>query len=155
MKEGMAINWHKGSKLRKIVSSLFKVLWVKSVFLWEDPLRTGKCRVLFTWQMHSVNIASYLNDRTGRCSFIWGNAQRCIWGDKTNRFHVKRRNSDIETSEEECGLSVILHKSVKPSKQCAEGATFTMIKGTIGSIEKYTVPRLFKSLILVQLEYCI
>src|SRR5678816_952042 len=66
----------------------------------------------------------------------------------------------LKVSEEERDLGVIMHKSAKPSRQCAEASkkansTLGMIRRTIVTRDKDTILRLYKSLVRPQLEYCI
>src|SRR6218665_2176602 len=66
----------------------------------------------------------------------------------------------LKVSEEERDLGVIMHRSAKPSKQCAEtskkaNSTLGMIRRTIVTRDKHTILRLYKSLVRPQLEYCI
>src|SRR6218665_2359050 len=63
----------------------------------------------------------------------------------------------LKVSEEERDLGVIMHRSAKPSRQCAEASkeansTLGMIRRTR---DKDTILRLYKSLVRQQLEYCI
>src|SRR6218665_2124722 len=55
---------------------------------------------------------------------------------------------------------VIMHKSAKPSRQCAQASkktnsTVGMIKRTLVTGDKDTILRLYKSLVRPQFEYCI
>src|SRR6218665_2721470 len=66
----------------------------------------------------------------------------------------------LKVSEEERYLGVIMHRSAKPSRQCAEASkkahsTLGMIRRTIVTRDKDTILRLYKSLVRPQLEYCI
>src|SRR6218665_3710877 len=66
----------------------------------------------------------------------------------------------LKVSEEERDLGVIMHRSAKPSRQCAEASkkaysTLGMIRRTIVTRDKDTILRLYKSLVRPQLEYCI
>src|SRR6218665_1632722 len=66
----------------------------------------------------------------------------------------------LKVSEEERDLGVIMHRSVKPSRQCAEASkkansTLGMIRRTIVTRDKDTILRLYKSLVRPQLEHCI
>src|SRR6218665_2928471 len=65
----------------------------------------------------------------------------------------------LKVSEEERDLGVIMHRSAKPSRQCAEASkkansTLGMIRRTIVTRDKDTILRLYKSLVRPQLEYC-
>src|SRR6218665_3586516 len=63
----------------------------------------------------------------------------------------------LKVSEEERDLGVIMHRSAKPSRQCAEASK--KANSTLGMIrrtrDKDTILRLYKSLVRPQLEYCI
>src|SRR6218665_1592372 len=66
----------------------------------------------------------------------------------------------LKVSEEERDLGVIMHRSAKPSRQCAEASkkaysTLGMIRRTIVTRDKDEILRLYKSLVRPQLEYCI
>jgi len=66
----------------------------------------------------------------------------------------------MKASEEERDLGVIMHRSAKPSSQCAEASKkansiLGMITWTIVTRDKDTILRLYKSLARPQLEYCI
>src|SRR6218665_773802 len=66
----------------------------------------------------------------------------------------------LKVSEEERDVVVIMHKSSKPSRQCAEASkkansTLGMIRRTIVTRDKDTILRLYKSLVRTQLEYWI
>src|SRR6218665_3301523 len=66
----------------------------------------------------------------------------------------------LKVSEEERDLGVIMHRSAKPSRQCAEASkkansTLGMMRRTIVTIDKDTILRLYKTLVRPQLEYCI
>src|SRR6218665_1705252 len=57
-------------------------------------------------------------------------------------------------------LGVIMNRSAKPSRQCAEASkkansNLGMIRRTIVSRDKDTILRLYKTLVRPQLEYCI
>ena len=89
--------------------------------------------------------------------------------EKCSEMHMGKRNSEfsyemggmgLKVSEEERDLGVIMHKSAKPSWQCAEASkkansTLGIIRGTIVTRDKDTILRLYKSLVRPQLEYCI
>ena len=78
--------------------------------------------------------------------------------------HMGKRNSEfsyemggmvLKVSEEERDLGVIMHKSAKPSRQCAEASkkansTLGMIRRTIVTRDKDTILRLYKSLVRPQ-----
>ena len=64
----------------------------------------------------------------------------------------------LKVSEEERDLGVIMHKSAKPSRQCAEASkkansTLGMIRRTTVTRDKDTILMLYKSLVRPQLEY--
>src|SRR6218665_3149406 len=66
----------------------------------------------------------------------------------------------LKVSEEERDLGVIMHRSAKPSWQCAEASkmansTLGIIRRTVVTRDKDTILRLYKSLVRPQLEYCI
>src|SRR6218665_2860989 len=66
----------------------------------------------------------------------------------------------LKVSDEERDLGVIMHRSAKPSRQCAEASkkvnsTLGMIRRTTVTRDKGTILRLYKSLVRQQLEYCI
>src|SRR6218665_2574699 len=66
----------------------------------------------------------------------------------------------LKVNEEERDLGVIMHRSAKPSRQCAEASkkansTLGMIRRTIVTRDKDTILRLYKTLVRPQLEYCI
>ena len=64
----------------------------------------------------------------------------------------------LKVSEEERDLGVIMDRSAKPSRQCAEtskkaNSTVGMIRRTIVTRDKDTILRLYKTLVRPQLEY--
>ena len=66
----------------------------------------------------------------------------------------------MKVSEEERDLGVIMLRSAKPSRQCAEASkkansTLGLIRRTIVTRGKDTKLRLYKTLVRPQLEYCI
>src|SRR6218665_2570194 len=66
----------------------------------------------------------------------------------------------LKVSEEERDFGLIMHRSAKPSRQCAEASkkansTLGMIRRTIVTRDKDKILRLYKSLVRPQLEYCI
>src|SRR6218665_1168216 len=83
--------------------------------------------------------------------------------------HMGKRNQELscevgdkvlKVSEEERDFGVIMHRSAKPSRQCAEASkkaysTLGMIRRTIVTRDKDTILRLYKTLLRSQLEYCI
>ena len=65
-------------------------------------------------------------------------------------------------SEEERNSGVIMHRSAKPSRQCAKASKnanstvgMHMIRRTLVTRDKNTLLRLYKTLVRPQLEYCI
>ena len=102
--------------------------------------------------------------------FRWSQDWQMLFNlEKCSVMHMGKRNKEfayemggkvLKVSEEERDLGVIMHKSAKPSRQCAEAAkkansTLGMIKRTIVTRDKETILRLYKSLVRPQLEYCI
>src|SRR6218665_13665 len=90
--------------------------------------------------------------------------------EKCSVMHMGKRNQELsyemggkvlKVSNEERDLGVIMHRSAKPSRQCAEASkkansTLGMIRRTIVTRDKDTILRLYKSLVRpLQLEYCI
>src|SRR6218665_1007275 len=66
----------------------------------------------------------------------------------------------LKVSEEEIDLGMIMHRSAKPSRHCAEASkkansTLGMIRRTIVTRDKDTILRLYKTLVKPRLEYCI
>src|SRR6218665_3620346 len=80
--------------------------------------------------------------------------------------HMGKRHQEIsyemggkvlKVSEEERDLGVIMHRSAKPSRQCAEASkkansTLGMIRRTIVTRDKDTILRLYNTLVRPQLE---
>jgi hypothetical protein len=67
---------------------------------------------------------------------------------------------ELKVTTEERDLGVIIHSSLKPSRQCAEAAKkgnqiLGMIKRTIVSRDKEIIMRLYKTLVRPHLEYCV
>ena len=96
------------------------------------------------------------------CQMLF-NLEKC-WvmhmGKRNNEFSYEMGGTVLKASEEERDLGVIMHKSAKPSRQCAEASkkansTLGRIRRTIVSRDKDTILRLYKSLVRPQLEYCI
>jgi hypothetical protein len=91
------------------------------------------------------------------------NLEKCSvmhMGKRNNEFSYEMGGTVLKASEEERDLGVIMHKSAKPSRQCAEASkkansTLGRIRRTIVSRDKDTILRLYKSLVRPQLEYCI
>jgi hypothetical protein len=105
-----------------------------------------------------------------RRMFRWSQDWQMLFNvEKCSVMHMGKRNSEfsyemggmvLKVSEEERDLGVIMHKSAKPSRQCAEASkkansTLGMIRRTIVTRDKDTILRLYKSLVRPQLEYCI
>lgn len=88
---------------------------------------------------------------------------------KCSVMHMGKGNANFQyeiggtatrVSEEERDLGVTVHKSGKPSRQCAEAAKkanriLGMIKRTIISREKEIILQLYKTLVRPHLEYCV
>jgi ribonucleases P/MRP protein subunit RPP40 len=105
-----------------------------------------------------------------RRMFRWSQDWQMLFNvEKCSVMHMGKRNKEysyemggkvLKVSEEERDLGVIMHKSAKPSRQCAEASkkansTLGMIKRTIVTRDKDTILRLYKSLVRPQLEYCV
>ena len=89
--------------------------------------------------------------------------------DKCSVMHMGRKNEEFQyemggkllrVTEEEKDLGVIVHKSAKPSRQCAEAAkrgnrVLGLIKRTLISRDKDIILRLYKTLVRPHLEYCV
>src|SRR6218665_2112943 len=89
--------------------------------------------------------------------------------EKCSVMHMGKRNQELsfemggkvfKVSEKERDLGVIMHRSAKPSRQCAEASkkansTLGMIRRTIVTRDKDRILRLYKTLVRPQLEYCI
>src|SRR6218665_2808252 len=102
--------------------------------------------------------------------FRWSQDWQMLFNlEKCSVMHMGKRNQELsyemggkvlKVSEEERDLGVIMHRSAKPSRQCAEASkkansTLGMIRRTIVTRDKDTILRLYKSLVSPQLEYCI
>src|SRR6218665_1356991 len=111
------------------------------------------------WRISSQsNICDYV------CTLLW-----LIYLIFKYLVHMGKRNQELsyemggkvlKVSEEERDLGVIMHRSAKPSRQCAEASkkdnsTLGMIRRTIVTRDKDTILRLYKTLVRPQLEYCI
>ena len=73
-------------------------------------------------------------------------------GKKNQELSYEMGGKVLKVSEEGRDLGVIMHRSAKPSRQCAEGSkkansTLGMIRRTIVTREKNTVLRLYKTLV--------
>src|SRR6218665_2667058 len=105
-----------------------------------------------------------------RRMFRWSQDWQMLFNlEKCSVMHMGKGNQELsyeiggkvlKVSEEERDLGVIMHRSAKPSRQCAEASnkansTLGMIRRTIVTREKDTILRLYKSLVRPQLEYCI
>lgn len=89
--------------------------------------------------------------------------------DKCTVVHMGNRNKEntyelgghtLRAVEEERDLGVVMHKSGKVARQCAEAAkkgnrALGQIKRTIVNKDKDTILRLYKSLVRPHLEYCV
>src|SRR6218665_2522488 len=102
--------------------------------------------------------------------FRWSQDWQILFNlEKCSVMHMGKGNQELsyvmggkvlKVSEEERDLGVIIYRSAKPSRQCAEASekansTLGMIRGIIVSRDKDTILRLYKTLIRPQLEYCI
>src|SRR6218665_245193 len=105
-----------------------------------------------------------------RRMFRWSQDWQMLFNlEKCSVMHMRKRNQELsyemggrvlKVSEEERDLGVIMHRSAKPSRRCAEASkkansTLGMIRRTIVTRDKDTILRLYKSLVRPQLEYCI
>src|SRR6218665_39569 len=105
-----------------------------------------------------------------RRMFRWSQDWQMLFNlEKCSVMRMGKRNQELsyemggkmlKVSEEERDLGVYMHKSAKPSRQCAEASkkantTLGMIRRTIVTRDKDTILRLYKSLVRPQLEYCI
>ena len=105
-----------------------------------------------------------------RRMFRWSQDWQMLFNlEKCAVMHMGKRNQELSyemggkvlnVSEDERDLRVIMHKSAKPSRQCAEASkkansTLGMIRRTIVTRDKDTILRLYKSLVRPELEYCI
>src|SRR6218665_2406714 len=102
--------------------------------------------------------------------FRWSQDWQMLFNlEKCSVMHMGKGNQELsyemggkvlKVSEEERDLGVIMQRSAKPSRQCAEASrkansTLGMIRRTIVTRDKDTILRLYKSLVRPQLEYCI
>lgn len=102
--------------------------------------------------------------------FEWSEDWQMLFNiEKCSVMHTGKRNSNyiyemggkvLKTIDEERDLGVIIHKSLKPSRQCVEAAKkgnkiLGMIKRTIVSRDKETMVGLYKTLVRPHLEYCV
>src|SRR6218665_36439 len=81
-------------------------------------------------------------------------------GKRNQEFSYEMGATVLKVSEKERGLGVIMLRSATPSRQCAEASkransTLGMIRRTIVTRDKDTILRLYKTLVRLQLEYCI
>src|SRR6218665_850682 len=91
------------------------------------------------------------------------NLEKCSvmhMGKETQELSYEMGSKVLKVNEEEGDLGVIRHRSAKPSRQCAEASTkanstLGMIRQTIVTRDKDTIPNLYKTLVRPQLEYCI
>ena len=89
--------------------------------------------------------------------------------EKCSVSHMGKRNQELscemggkvlKASEEERDLGVIMHRSSKPSRQCADASikansNLRIIRRKIVTRYKDTILRLYELLVRPQLEYCI
>src|SRR6218665_1183085 len=105
-----------------------------------------------------------------RRMFRWSQDWQMLFNlEKCSVMHMGKGNKELsyvmggkvlKVSEEERDLGVIMQRSAKPSRECAEASkransTLGMIRRTIVTRDKDTILRLYKSLVRPQLEYCI
>ena len=81
-------------------------------------------------------------------------------GRNNKEFKYEIGGKTLQAVEEERDLGVIIHRSMKVSRQCAEAAKkgnriLGMIKRTIVSRDKEIILKLYKTLVRPHLEYCI
>src|SRR6218665_353019 len=101
--------------------------------------------------------------RMFRWSQDWHNLGKCSvmhMGKGNQELSYEMGGKVLKVGEEERDLGVIMHRSAKPSRQCAEASkkansTLGMVRRTIVTRDKDTILRLYKSLVRPQLEYCI
>ena len=89
--------------------------------------------------------------------------------DKCSVMHIGRQKenhsyelcgNELKVTTEERDLGVIIHSSLKPSRQCSEAAKkgnriLGTMKRTIVSRDKEIIMRLYKTLVRPHLEYCV
>src|SRR6218665_3067333 len=98
-----------------------------------------------------------------RCWQMLFNLEKCSvmhMGKGNQELSYEMGGKVLKGSEEERDLGVIMHRSAKPSRQCAEASkmansTLGMIRRTIVTRDQDTILKLYKSLVRPQLEYCI
>src|SRR6218665_3600351 len=81
-------------------------------------------------------------------------------GKRNQKLSYEMGGKALKASEKDRDLGVIMHRSAKPSRQCAEASkrvnsTLGMIRRTIVTRDKDTMLRLYKTLVRPQLGYCI
>src|SRR6218665_2505909 len=102
--------------------------------------------------------------------FRWSQDWQMLFNlEKCSVMHMRKGNQELsyimggkvlKVSEEERDFGLIMHRSAKPSRQCAEASkkansTLGMIRRTIVTRDKDKILRLYKTLVRPQLEYCI
>src|SRR5688572_17844887 len=110
-----------------------------------------------------------------KCSLLWSHDWQMFFNlEMCSVMHMEKRNKQFsyemgwgkffKVNLEERDLAVIMHKSAKPSRQCAEASKQSnsnlhvgMIGRTIVTRDKdaIIILRLYESLVRSQLEYCI
>ena len=81
-------------------------------------------------------------------------------GKKNKNHKYELGGKELKITTEERDLGVIMHYSLKPSRQCAEAAKkgnriLGLMKRTIVSRDKDIITRLYKTLVRPHLEYCV
>ena len=113
--------------------------------------------------------AKILQEDLNRLSQWSADWQMLFNTDKCSVMHIGKKGADhefklcgkgLKVTTEEKDLGVIMHSSLKPSRQCAEAAKkanriLGMIKRTVVSREKDVIIRLYKTLVRPHLEYCV
>jgi hypothetical protein len=113
-----------------------------------------------------ANILQQDLNRLSQWSVDW---QMLFNTDKCSVMHIGKKGADhefqlcgkgLKVTIEEKDLGVIMHNSLKPSRQCTEAAKkanriLGMIKRTVVSREKDVILRLYKTLVRPHLEYCV
>src|SRR6218665_3105677 len=128
-------------------------------------LRGGTAHVSVPLIFREVVLQDILREDLRRM-FRWSQDWQMLFNlEKCSVMHMGKRNQELyemggkvlKVSEEERDLGVIMHRSAKPSRQCAEASkkansTLGMIRRTIVTRDKDTILRLYKSLVRPQLE---
>ena len=105
-------------------------------------------------------------ERLFKWSEVWSmqfNVEKCAvmhMGRKNTAFEYKIGNRKLRETEEEKDLGVIVHQSIKTSRQCLEAANkankvLGIIKRTVVSRDKNIIMNLYKTLVRPHLEYCV